>query len=308
MTTVARKVRRRPFTINYMDVVPFDLSSIVRPPSPGAPHPPSPPVPHPSLPASPYPPTPPTRPVSPSVSEGHHANADTDRPGTPVMTLMLGCAPTHRARAALMMTLQVTVPVLVPVPVQPSLSARRRRRRRRRWRREAGSFLWTAQWSWSLLSPRPRCQCSCPWLCPWSWMRQWCYLPWSSGWHQRDGRREWAKTWERCKPCSSQINRRRCWWVPTAHVDSNYHITAILVTIAVMYILLVSPLRTTIREGSLAYDVMDKRQLSQFRLSSGSHQHSTNHKLFIKLCPVFRVECPFKRRVLGLDMCNFACL
>ena len=45
------------FTINYMDVVPFDLSSIVRPPSPGAPRLPSPPVPHRSPAASPHPPT-----------------------------------------------------------------------------------------------------------------------------------------------------------------------------------------------------------------------------------------------------------
>ena len=59
------------FTINYMDVVPFNLSSIVRPPSPGVPHPASPPVPCPSPPASPHLPTSPTRPVGPSVSEGH---------------------------------------------------------------------------------------------------------------------------------------------------------------------------------------------------------------------------------------------
>ena len=57
------------FTINYMDVVPVDLSSIVCPPSPGAPRPPSPPVPRPSPPPSPHPPTPPTRPISPSVHQ-----------------------------------------------------------------------------------------------------------------------------------------------------------------------------------------------------------------------------------------------
>ena len=45
------------FTINYMDVVPFDLSSIVRAPSPGAPRLPSPPVPRRSPAASPHPPT-----------------------------------------------------------------------------------------------------------------------------------------------------------------------------------------------------------------------------------------------------------
>ena len=85
------------FMMNYMDVVPFELSSIKLsppppcPPLPCAPHPPSPPVPRPSPTASPHPPTPPTRPVSPaspSVSEGHMSTPtslppDTDRPGTP---------------------------------------------------------------------------------------------------------------------------------------------------------------------------------------------------------------------------------
>ena len=76
------------FTINYVDVVPFDLSSNVCPPSPGAPRPPSPPAPRPSPPASPHPPTPSTHPVSPSVSVGHVSTLtslppDTDRPGTP---------------------------------------------------------------------------------------------------------------------------------------------------------------------------------------------------------------------------------
>ena len=76
------------FIINYMDVVPFDLSSIVRPPSPGAPHPPSPPAPRPSPPASPPPPTRPVSPSSPSVSEGYMStppslSPDTNRSVTP---------------------------------------------------------------------------------------------------------------------------------------------------------------------------------------------------------------------------------
>ena len=70
------------FMMNFMDILPFILSSIIRPPSP--------PGPHLSPPASPHPPTPPTHPVShasPSVSEGHMSTPtslppDTDRQGT----------------------------------------------------------------------------------------------------------------------------------------------------------------------------------------------------------------------------------
>ena len=86
------------FMMKFMDVVPFDLSSITHPPSPGAPRPPSPPAPRPSPPASPHPPTRPVSPASPSVSEGHMSTL-TSLTGQvpPVSTLMLGCAPTSRA-------------------------------------------------------------------------------------------------------------------------------------------------------------------------------------------------------------------
>ena len=42
------------FMMNFLDVVPFDLSSIIRPLSPGAPRPPSPPAPHPPSPPVKY--------------------------------------------------------------------------------------------------------------------------------------------------------------------------------------------------------------------------------------------------------------
>ena len=114
------------FTINYMDVVPFDLSSIV---SPGAPRP------HHHLRLvchllhhlihQLHPPVLPVHQLVKATCQHRHLCLQTPTgQAPPVRTLMLGHAPTSRARAALIMTLHVTVPVLVPVPVQPSLSSR----------------------------------------------------------------------------------------------------------------------------------------------------------------------------------------
>ena len=131
------------FTINYMDVVPFNLSSIVCPPSPGAHHPPSPPAPHPS-------PPPPTCPASPSVIEGHIS------------------ASRHRQARHPQWGHWCWVVLLQVEPEQPWwwLSVWQSQCQSSHHSQlgggggeeeEGGSFLWTAQWSFPC--PRPWCQC-----------------------------------------------------------------------------------------------------------------------------------------------------